>query len=328
MRKKFLLLGGAIAVAATGVFFYHQHAQRYPSTDNAYVGAGAVHVAPQVSGTIVRLLITNQQMVHKSDLLYAIERRPYELALEQTRAHLAEAQLEVAQNVAGVSSAEAAVHRAEVLLRNAREHADRSKTLHHTDLLSRQQADDDEAAYQAAQASLAVARAQLVEAQHKLGTPGNDNEAVRAARAAMEKAQWDLDHTEVHASCNGYIAELGLQPGDSVQVGQPGFALICNDRYWVDANFKETELDRIRVGQPVDVTVDMYPGHHFHGEVQSISGATGVAFSLLPPENATGNWVKVTQRVPVRVRITDPTPDLPLRVGTSAAITVDTTVKQ
>ena len=144
----------------------------------------------------------------------------------------------------------------------------------------------------------------------------------------MEKAQWDLDHTEIHAPCSGYIAELGLQPGDSVQAGQPGFALICTDRYWVDANFKETELERIRVGQPVRVSVDMYPDHPFHGVVQSISGATGVAFSLLPPENATGNWVKVTQRVPVRVRITDSTAELPLRVGTSATVTIDTRARQ
>ena len=328
MRKKFILLGSAIAIAGIGVYLYHGHAQRYPSTDNAYVGAGAVHVAPQVSGVIERLLITNQQSVHKDDLLYAIERRPYELALEQTQAHLAEAQLQVAQDSAAVNSAEAAVHRAEVLLRNAREHADRSATLRRTDLLSRQQAEDDEASYHAAEANLAVAKAQLAEAQHKLGKPGEDNAAVRAARAAMEKAQWDLDHTEVHAPCSGAIAELGLQPGDSVQTGQPGFALICNDRYWVDANFKETELERIRIGQPVDVAVDMYPGHVFHGNVQSISGATGVAFSLLPPENATGNWVKVTQRVPVRVRITDPTPELPLRVGTSAVVTIDTTANQ
>ncbi len=325
MQKKLFLLGAAIIIAGIGIYLYHQHDVRYPSTDDAYVGANTVSVAPQVGGAVDQLLIANHQQVKKGALLYSIERRPYEIALQQAQANLATAELQVEQNQAAVTAAQADVHRNEVLLANAKLHAERSAHLKRTDVLSRQQADDDEANYKAAQANLAVAKANLNEALSKLGVPGADNAAVRAARATVDKAQWDIDHTEIHAQCSGRIGELSLEAGDMVQAGQAGFVLICDSDYWVDANYKETAISRIRVGQPADVSVDMYSDHPFHGVVQSISGASGVAFSMLPPENATGNWVKVTQRVPVRIRITDVDPALPLRVGTSATVTVDTT---
>lgn len=327
MRNRVLLLGAAVAVVAAGVYAYHRHTLHYPSTDNAYIGADVVHVAAQVSGAVQKVAILNQQAVKPNALLYGIERRPFELALEGAQARLAEVRLESAQNQAAVESAQAELHRSEVLLANAKLHAKRTAQLRASNSVSQQQADDAQAEYRAAEAGQAVAKAKLSEAERKLGTPGEENEAVRAARAAVEQAQWDLDHTEVYAACGGRIAELTLHAGDNVRAGQPDFVLVCNDRFWVDANFKETEMGNIRVGQPVEIQIDMYPGRSFHGEVESISASSGVAFSMLPPENATGNWVKVTQRVPVRIRITDPSPDLPLRVGTSATVTVDTTAE-
>lgn len=218
-----------------------------------------------------------------------------------------------------MTSAEAEVKRQEVLLENAASRARRSQELKGNHYVSQQTAEDAEADKLAAQAALAVARARLNEAKAQVGQPGDANQSVKEAAAELDTARWRLDQTEVSANCDGRIAQLTLQ------AGQSNFVLICDDRYWVSANFKETELENIRPGQPVDIAVDMYPGIPFHGKVESINGASGVAFSLLPPQNASGNWVKVTQRVPVKIRVEDNDAGHPLRVGTSAVVRVDTT---
>jgi membrane fusion protein (multidrug efflux system) len=155
-----------------------------------------------------------------------------------------------------------------------------------------------------------------------LGEVGAKNAAVRGAAANLSQATLDLEHTKVYAPASGLIANFGLRPGSMVQREVPLFTIIGDEEYWVDANFKETELDRIVTGQKASVVLDMYKRHPFEGEVESLSGGSGSAFSLLPAQNATGNWVKVTQRVPVRVRITNPDPKYPLRVGTTATVRV------
>ncbi len=142
------------------------------------------------------------------------------------------------------------------------------------------------------------------------------------AKAALARARLNLRHCLVRASVSGDISNLKLRPGAFVQAGNPLFALIASRLYWVTANFKETDLRHIRPGDRAHIHIDMYPGHLFRGRVVGISGGSGTAFSLLPPENATGNWVKVTQRVPVRIQILDPSPDSHLRIGTSATATV------
>jgi membrane fusion protein (multidrug efflux system) len=145
---------------------------------------------------------------------------------------------------------------------------------------------------------------------------------VAAATASLEQALLDLQHAHVSASQDGRVQNISLTAGSTVAPGTPLFALIVDRSFWVDANFKETQLAQIRPGQKVDVEVDMYPGHVFHGHVESLGGSTGTAFSLLPPQNATGNWVKVTQRVPVKVRFDDLDPRFPLRVGATATVNI------
>jgi membrane fusion protein (multidrug efflux system) len=141
-------------------------------------------------------------------------------------------------------------------------------------------------------------------------------------KANLSQAQLNLNYTKIQAPTNGWVTNVSLRIGDVVTANQPLFALISNDEFWIDANFKETELNAIHAGQKADVTVDIYPGHAFTGIVESISGGSGTAFSLLPPENATGNWVKVTQRVPVRIHILNPDSRYPLRIGTSATVRI------
>jgi membrane fusion protein (multidrug efflux system) len=149
---------------------------------------------------------------------------------------------------------------------------------------------------------------------------------LRAAAAQLDKATLDRVRTHVLAPGSGWASNVRLRPGTVVQAGTPVFAIIEDGQWWVDANFKETDLGRIKPGQKATIRLDMYPGLKLQGVVESISQGSGATFSVLPPENATGNWVKVTQRFPVRVKITsEPDPDRPIRVGASADVTVDTT---
>ena len=325
MKKRISAIMAGVSVITGGVYSYHIYETHHPSTDNAYITADVVHVAPQVSGQVVKVFVKDQAYVHKGDPFYKIDPKPFELALERARAHLQQVRQEVAQDSAAVLSAEAEVQRQQTLLQNTIQRAKRSQKLKSKNFISKQNAEDAEADKLAARAALDVARARLNEAREKMGQAGDDNQAIRSAQASLETAQWQLDNTSLTASCDGRISQLSLQPGDSVQAGQPGFVLICDHNYWVSANFKETELAYIHPGQPVDITVDMYPDIQFKGKVESISGASGVAFSLLPPQNASGNWVKITQRVPVKIRVETTDPVHPLRVGTSATVQVNTT---
>ena len=187
-------------------------------------------------------------------------------------------------------------HRAELKL--AKTNAKRTESLVLKKYLSPQAGDDAATAVKTAQA------------------------AYLGAKASYEQAKLDLAHTTVTAPVAGTVANLSLRPGTIVQASAPLFALIGADQFWIDANFKETELEQIRHDDIAEIHVDSYPHHVFHGKVESVSGGSGTAFSLLPAENATGNWVKVTQRVPVRIMVTDPDPKYPLRIGTSAEVTV------
>jgi membrane fusion protein, multidrug efflux system len=231
----------------------------------------------------------------------------------------------VGSGSAAVRAAEAEVETQRVQLDKAERNAKRLADLRAKNFVSAQAYDDAVAGLDAAKAQLDVANARLNQARLNLGNTGDRNQRIREAEAALKQAELDLAHTNVSAACDGDIAQLSLQPGSTVRSGNPLFALVCTGQFWVAANFKETQLERIRPGQNVDIEVDMYPGQHFEGRVENISRASGVAFSLLPPQNATGNWVKVTQRVPVRILVLAPDANYPLRVGTSATATVDTT---
>ena len=186
--------------------------------------------------------------------------------------------------------------------------------------------DDARAREREADAALDAAKSDLRRAVEQRGELGRENAQTRLALAKVDQAKLNLSDTEVRAPVDGVVAELELRPGSTVKAGVVLFALVDEQHWWVDANFKETALLRIQPGQPATVRVDMYPGKEFAGVVDSVSPASGAAFSLLPPENATGNWVKVTQRFPVKVLLKDLRPQYPLRIGASSSVTIDTTV--
>ena len=249
----------------------------YVSTDDAYVNANIVQIAPRVTGQVSQLLVNNNQAIVAGQPLFEIDPQPFEVALEKAQAQLT-------------------INQAQFI--NAKATADRKNTLVTRKFISAQESDNANTALQTA-----VAGFQL-------------------ANATLKQAKLDLSWTKVIAPASGWVTNLSLRAGDNVAANQPLFALISNDEFWLDANFKETEVANIKPGQLATIHLDSYPDHTFQGVVQSISGGTGSAFSLLPPQNATGNWVKITQRIPVRIKIINPDLTHPLRIGSSASVTV------
>jgi membrane fusion protein (multidrug efflux system) len=310
-----------LAAIVAGVLYWIQ-SQHYVTTENAYVNANRIDIAAQVSGPIVAIHVRDQQTVKKGELLVEIDPRPYQIAVDSAQAQLELAYQTTSQESAAVAGARAQVTQRQAELRNAQSNERRVRDLIERKLISQQSAEAMITEAETAQAAVHAADANLQQALSALGEAGKRNATVRAAIARLDQAKLDLEYTRIFAPASGLIANFGLRPGSSVQTGIVLFAIISDEEYWVDANFKETELDQIRSGQHATVRLDMYRDHEFQGVVESLSAGSGTAFSLLPAQNATGNWVKVTQRVPVRVRVVNPDPDYPLRIGTTAKVRV------
>ncbi len=296
----------------------------YPSTDDAYVSAHTVQVAPRISGSVLAVSVHDHENVLKGQRLYSIDPTTYRLQVRTARAELGLARQDVAQLAAAVMAAGAKVQQAQVLSANARGKAERQVRLNKRGFANQQTMENAEDAARAAAAALQVSAARLAQARLMMGKPGLQNHQIQAAQARLKLTETKLSYTQVIAACDAQISRFRLRPGDYVVRGQPNFVLVCKHSWWVSANFKETDLGRIQPGENATITVDMYGGHTFRGRVLSINPASGSAFSLLPPENATGSWVKVTQRIPVRVTILDVEDQFPLRVGASAVVSIDT----
>jgi membrane fusion protein (multidrug efflux system) len=314
-----------LVVATVAVVFavhYWHLSQVYETTNDAYVNADTTQIAAQVAGPVLHVYVRDQQHVKAGDLLFDIDPEPFQVNVAAAEAQLRLAEQSAAEQSAAVDAAQAQLEQRTAELRNAQSNERRTRNLIRSGFLSEQNAEATQTAVATAAAAVNAARANLAQARSALGSPGQQNAAVQAAQSRLRQARLDLSHTRVFAPASGTVANLTLRPGSPVQPLAPVFSLVSDSNYWVDANFKETQLDRLRPGQPATVRVDMYPSHPFEGRVQSLSGGSGAAFSLLPPENATGNWVKVTQRVPVRVRVVNLDPQRPLRVGTTATVRV------
>ena len=319
-NKKAIAIALALIALLGGFAFYH-YAGLTRSTENAYINADVVNVAAQVSGRVTAVYIKDNQHVRKGDALFDIDPEPFAIALQRAEADLAQARQNTRQDNAEVSVARAQVAQMESDLANARASYARDKELVAQHFLSQQALDDAKTRTQSLQAALEQAHAKLTKA---LATPQKPEERgdVLKAQAAIEQAKLDLQHTHVTAAQDGQISNLSLTAGSLVAACEPLFALIAENSFHIDANFKETELPGIHPGQDVDIKIDMYPGQLFKGKVESISGGTGTAFSLLPAQNATGNWVKIAQRVPVRIKFAQTDAEHPLRIGATATVSV------
>ncbi len=301
---------------------------RYVSTDNAYVHQDLVTIGSDVAGRIAEVRVRENEHVTAGQVLFELDAAPYRIALANAEANVAKQRLQVEQLRAAYHDAEARLRAAQQEVDFRKREYERQSRLAEGGYAAKAHIDEVKHALENAEQQLQMANQGIESARAALG--GNpdiateDHPLVREAIAARDRAQLDLEHTVIHAPSDGVISQTDrLQVGQYVAVGDPVLSLVESDRSWVEANFKETELGGIRPGQKAEIKIEAYPSLPLQAQVESIGAGTGSEFSLLPAENATGNWVKVVQRVPVRLHILTAT-KMPLRAGLSATVTVDT----
>ncbi|HED15330.1 MAG TPA: HlyD family secretion protein [Gammaproteobacteria bacterium] len=321
-RSRWVLLLVSLAVAATGLYMFLQHEALYPDTSDAYVTAHVVRIEPQVSGRITGLPVKDHQNVNQGQLLMEIDPRSYQIAVQRAQAELALARQQALAANAGVQAAAAEISQRQAQLDNARRMYGRDSRLLASKSVSQAKADSDRDKLHEAEASLIAGQA---DHNRALRVQDEFTARISVASAVLDRAFLNLSYTTIKAPVSGALGKISVRPGDVVQSGQQLFPLVEDQTFWINANYKETDLARIKPGQPAAIRIDMYPGKTFDGIVESLSPASGASFSLLPPENATGNWVKVTQRFPVRVKVITRDKNRPLRIGASCSVTIDTT---
>ncbi len=324
---KALGLVAVILAMFGGLFWWWQHSKAFPATDDATLEANLLTIAPQIGGRVIGVLAVENGHVAAGDLLFSIDPTPSQAAVDMAQANLDRATLTAGSAGADVSGAAAAVAAASATMRQAQEDLARDRSLARSGQVSQMVVDHAQTTLDQAVAAKVAAEAALTAAAALAGrSVTGDTPAIRSAQAALALAKIDLAHASVTAPAAGWIANISLRPGQILNANQPLFSLVEDGAWWVDGNFKETDLQRIRPGQSVALKIDMYAGLKLSGTVESVGYGSGAVFSLLPSQNATGNWVKVTQRFAVRIAIDNPPtdPDRPLRVGASVTATVDT----
>jgi membrane fusion protein (multidrug efflux system) len=321
LRRYAIMLSVPALLIAIGLYFWSTSG-RSMSTDNAQVNAHVVGVAPEVTGRVTDVFVVENQHVKKGDLLLRLDQAPYRIALMQADAAVGNAQLNMAQleSTYHAKQADSAKSGSDVSL--ARDTFKRQQELLARGFTTRANYDAAKAALAAAQAELASAQSSAQSAQAVLGkSPSGEHPQIEAAVAMRDKARLDLARTEIRAPIDGIVSQADkLSPGVMAMQMLSVISIVDNG-YWIDANFKETQLANVRVGQRADVTVDAIPGRTLKAHVTGIGSGTGSQFSILPAQNATGNWVKVTQRVPVRLALDEAVGRI-LVAGSSAHVTI------
>jgi membrane fusion protein (multidrug efflux system) len=327
LARGLLLVLGPAAVAIAGGYLY-MTSGRYVTTENAYVKAQKITITPSVSGHVVDVSVGEHQVVEAGALLFRINPSRYEIAVASAQAELRGAQQRVEALRAQYRSRLAEMAEADdeiAFFQSEFGRVERLKSAGHV----------SGAAMETANRDLSMARSRRVAIDEQIAEilaqlsgdpdlPGAQHPQVMEAAAALERAQLDLIDTEVRAPTRAVVSNISLQVGEYVEEEEPVFSLVAADGFWVEANLKETDLTHLEPGQEAAFTVDAYPDHQWTATVESLAPATGAEFALLPPQNASGNWVKVVQRVPVRLTIHG-APDAPaLRAGMSVSVRIDT----
>jgi membrane fusion protein (multidrug efflux system) len=325
-RRRLLLWLLPLVVVGVGVWLYGT-AGRYVSTDNAYVQQDRVDVAPQVAGNVVKVFVGENARVAAGDPVLGLDDTVPRIAVAAAEAKLASARAEVESLKAAwhekLGEMAVAKRASEFSMRDLR----RQQQLAAAKLIPASQLDTTERSADIAVGAVGVLQLQLSQTVARLGgnpnLPTDQYAEVRAALSDLARARVDLEHTRVPAPQAGIVSHLP-KIGGRVDIGRPAFAIVTSQAPWVEANFKETDLEYVRPGQDVRVDVDTYGHHQWHGRIESIAQATGAEFSLLPAQNASGNWVKVVQRIPLRIALIPGHDDPPLRDGMSANVEIDT----
>ncbi len=358
-RKKMLgILAVILLIIALIYVIWHFLLGQSVSTENAYVGAETAEITSMVSGQITEVRVSDTQQVKKGDVLAVVDNRDAKIALAQAEAELAKAKRQYTQSSANssslnsqilisaddINSAKAQVAQAQVAYEQAQQEFERRNKLSASGAISKEEFSKSQSALNNAKASLDVAKASLAQAESKRkaaqsnldandalirGTSQSSTPDVLVAQAKVEQAQLELERTEIRAPLDGVIVRRSIQVGQRVAPGSIMMRVVPISQLYVDANFKESQLENVRVGQKVTLTSDLYGDDvEYHGTVIGFAGGTGSAFALIPAQNATGNWIKVVQRLPVRIKL-DPKQlaEHPLRVGLSMEATIDISKK-
>jgi len=329
-RRRILLLIAVIFIALGTLWaaYWVLVLAKREKTDDAYVNGNRVAISAQIAGTVVAVLADDTQLVNAGQVLVRLDPIDAQTALSRAASALAQTVRQVRQQKATAEQYDSEIETRKLELTRAQIDLAKREPLMADHAIAGEEVRHAQESTQLAQAALRQAQRQSLSA-HALvdGTPVENNPAVLQAKDAYRDAWIAAQRNAVVAPVSGYVAERSVQLGQHIQAGAALMTVIPLDSLWVDANFKEVQLRNLRIGQNAQVRSDLYGGSFiFHGHIQGMSAGTGAAFSLLPPQNASGNWIKVVQRVPVRIRIDDS--DLvksPLRVGLSATVTVDTT---
>ena len=332
-RKKglsiFILLLLLIAIGSAAYWFFF--IKGFEETEDAYVSGNQVMVSAQVAGNISKINVDNMDPVQAGDVLLELDDTNAKLSFEQAKSNLANAVRQVSQLNYTVKQLKSAVRANEITLAQAQGNLNRRAQLVKDGAI-------DKESFQHAKEAVELAKANLTTSQNQLGAnqallldgPLSEQPQIQSAVSNLKQAWLNLERTKIRSPIKGYVARRNAQVGQAVSVGGALMAVVTTDQMWLDANFKETQLTHMRIGQPVEIHFDLYgKDKTFNGKVVGIEMGTGSAFSLLPTQNATGNWIKVVQRVPVRIQL-DPQQlaENPLRIGLSATVKVNVTDSQ
>ena len=332
-RKKglsiFILLLLLISIGSAAYWYFF--IKGFEETEDAYVSGNQVMVSAQVAGNISKINVDNMDPVQAGDVLLELDDTNAKLSFEQAKSNLANAVRQVSQLNYTVKQLKSAVRANEITLAQAQGNLNRRVQLVKDGAI-------DKESFQHAKEAVELAKANLTTSQNQLGAnqallldgPLSEQPQIQSAISNLKQAWLNLERTKIRSPIKGYVARRNAQVGQAVSVGGALMAVVTTDQMWLDANFKETQLTHMRIGQPVEIHFDLYgKDKTFNGKVVGIEMGTGSAFSLLPAQNATGNWIKVVQRVPVRIQL-DPQQlaENPLRIGLSATVKVNVTDSQ
>ncbi|MGE4220817.1 MAG: HlyD family secretion protein [Alphaproteobacteria bacterium] len=326
LRFVLMILGPAV-LAIVGAYFYATGG-RYIETENAYVKADKIAISPDVSGRVQAVEVHENDLVQRGQLLFALDEQPFRFALERAEAKLLR-EREVVRSLQSLhKQKQEQLRTSERNLAFFEEEFRKRQALLARGVVSQDRFDTAGGNVQAARGLVDDLREDLARLNAELSglidTDVANHPRVKEALAERDNAALEMEHTKIHAPATGIVTKNDLQPGEYVRAGTPIFSIVATEDLWIEANLKETQLTHVREGQTASIHVDAYPGEHWTATVSSIAPATGAEFSLLPPQNATGNWVKVVQRIPVRLQLDRKENGPPLRAGMSVIVDIDT----
>jgi len=324
--RSLLFAFGFLVAAAVGAYLYVT-GSRYVSTDNAYLKFDKVTLNGEVAGSVTALHVKENQAVREGELLVTLDEASYRAAEAKARAQLNKAESAIKSLKASYRTKEAELALAKDNLEFAQKEYQRQVNLSEKNLTSESLIDERRHALDIARKNTVIIGQELAQLRANLNdnvdAPVDSYAEVMAAQADFELAQINLAHTRITAPFDGFVSHLP-KLGQRIEVGSPVLSLVSGTNAWIEANFKETEVGALYVGQLAEITIDAYPGLSWEGHVESLSPASGAEYSVLPPQNATGNWIKVVQRIPVRIRLHPHEAGPVLRAGMSAVVKIDT----